>query len=719
MATVVFGALGTLVGGPIGGAIGALLGREADRAILGTPTRDGPRLKELAVSSSSYGQPIARQFGAMRVAGTIVWATDLRETRGRSGGGKGQPVTTSYSYSVSLAVALSSRPIEGVGRIWADGNLLRGAAGDLKTGGTLRIHLGHADQPRDPLLAGALGEQCPAHRGMAYAVFEDLQLSDFGNRIPALSFEVFASGVGAALVPALISNEAVTEPISDAQPIEGFAQEGGSLAQVLELLGEAVPIVADTRTGGLRIGPPAGMMPVQLTEAVAAEDGEFGARTGLRHGRNGTAGATALRYYDSARDYQPGLQRASGGVPGDGERMLELPATLSAGGARILLEALRLRGSTAGERLQLRVAALDPAIGPGVPVAVAGEGVWRIDGWEWRSGGIELDLRRFSEAAVATGVADAGEPWRPADRLPAPTVFHAFELPWDGAGAPDAVRVHAALGAGDGRWAGAALHVERAGALVPLTEAGSARALTARLAAPLPASPAMLFEAGARLELICDDPGAELATIDGAALASGGNRLLVGEEIVQFMRAVALGSGRWRLEGLLRGRGGTEGEARAGHAAGTCAILLDGGLVLLDGAGFDPARERLAAIGAGDGDPVFTRVSAPGRSRRPLSPVHPRIKRLPAGGIALAWTRRARGSWAWADGVDTPLVEESERYEVGAGPTASPIASWLNDEAALTLDAAALSSLAAGTPLWVRQVGTYSRSSELALCILP
>lgn len=117
MATLVFGTLGSLVGGPVGGALGALLGREVDRRIAGTPLHEGPRLKELAVSGSSYGQPIARQFGAMRAAGTIIWATDLAETGETAGGGKGQPKTTRYSYAVSLAVALSSRPILGVRRI--------------------------------------------------------------------------------------------------------------------------------------------------------------------------------------------------------------------------------------------------------------------------------------------------------------------------------------------------------------------------------------------------------------------------------------------------------------------------------------------------------------------------------------------------------------------------------------------------------------------------
>ena len=47
MATLVFSALGTLVGGPLGGAIGALVGHQIDGAIIGRGMREGPRLKEL------------------------------------------------------------------------------------------------------------------------------------------------------------------------------------------------------------------------------------------------------------------------------------------------------------------------------------------------------------------------------------------------------------------------------------------------------------------------------------------------------------------------------------------------------------------------------------------------------------------------------------------------------------------------------------------------
>ena len=109
MATLLLTAVGTAVGGPLGGALGALIGRNADRALFGGSSFEGPRVKELSVTTSSYGQPIARHFGQMRVAGTIIWATDLVEDSSTEGG-KGRPKSTTYSYSANFAVALSSTP---------------------------------------------------------------------------------------------------------------------------------------------------------------------------------------------------------------------------------------------------------------------------------------------------------------------------------------------------------------------------------------------------------------------------------------------------------------------------------------------------------------------------------------------------------------------------------------------------------------------------------
>src|SRR3546814_5901761 len=93
----------------------------------------------------------------MRVAGSVIWATDLIERRTKSGGGKGRPSVTEYSYAVSLAVALSSRRVRRIGRIWADGNLLRGASGSYRERCTFRWHDGSEDRAVDTQIASATG----------------------------------------------------------------------------------------------------------------------------------------------------------------------------------------------------------------------------------------------------------------------------------------------------------------------------------------------------------------------------------------------------------------------------------------------------------------------------------------------------------------------------------------------------------------------------------
>ena len=109
MATLILNAVGAAVGGPIGAAIGAVIGQVIDRRIFAPKGREGPRLADLSVQSSTYGARLPKLFGRMRLAGTVIWATDLKEVRSRQSTGKGQPKATVYSYSASFAVALSSR----------------------------------------------------------------------------------------------------------------------------------------------------------------------------------------------------------------------------------------------------------------------------------------------------------------------------------------------------------------------------------------------------------------------------------------------------------------------------------------------------------------------------------------------------------------------------------------------------------------------------------
>jgi hypothetical protein len=725
MATLLLTALGSAIGGPIGGSIGAMLGQRADRLIFGNGTRQGPRLRELSVSSSSYGQPIARHFGRMRVAGSVIWSTDLIETKRKQKGGKGQPSTTVYSYSASFAVALSSTPVERLGRIWADGNLLRGAQGDLKVGGQLRFYRGFADDPVDPLIAADKGAIAPAFRDFAYVVFENLELGDFGNRIPALSFEIFAHGGDASVSLEQLVPGALTGSVSTIDPLRGFADEGGGLASTLAAIDQVIPLVCTSGKERLRIWPrtnSANALRTLPTQLLPDRHGREGERQMQRAGIVARE-PTALRYYDEDRDYQPGVQRALGSRGAGHETMIELPATMTASGARQLVNDRANRGRWQRETILWRIGQLDPTLQPGEIVRVPGlQGLWFVQRWEWFDRGIELVLERLPPNVLAAPPSDPGSANPPFDEVIPPTTLAAFEVPADASAGTTTPIMFAAASAQNKAWRGAALYRVQGNTLVPLGTSGTARAIIGALVEPLPASSALLFEPDSSMlvDLVADDLALTDSDLEG--LAMGANRLLVGSEVIQFAQAMALGSRRWRLQGLLRGRGGTEPQAALGHAAQTAVILLDDALVPLDPVEVPPiASTRIAAIGTGDVQAVIAPLANAGLSRRPPMPVHPLLVVDSDETWTLCWTRRARGHWRWDDAVDVPLVEEKEAYLVGYGPVDAPYAAWTLSESRLNLapaERAALMAAYGPAAIWVKQIGTFDHSHPLLLAEL-
>ena len=202
MATLVLSAAGAALGSSLGGSVlglsmtavgrfaGATLGRAIDQRVLGTGARtiETGRLDRLRMSTAGEGQPIPQVYGRMRVGGHIIWATQFKEHVSKSGGGKGlsrQPTIKEYSYSVSLAVALCEGEITSVNRVWADGAEV--SIHDLN----MVVYPGSQDQMPDAKMEAVEGAGLvPAYRGTAYVVFEDLDLSRFGNRVPQFSFEV-------------------------------------------------------------------------------------------------------------------------------------------------------------------------------------------------------------------------------------------------------------------------------------------------------------------------------------------------------------------------------------------------------------------------------------------------------------------------------------------------------------------------------------------------
>ncbi|MGV1017443.1 MAG: phage tail protein [Fluviibacter phosphoraccumulans] len=219
---VAMGLTGAQIGWMVGSVVGSMLFAPKG------PQTEGPRLQDKTVQVSTYGNMIPRVYGTTRIAGNVIYARDFIEEEivtevGKGGGGGGS--YTEYKYYATFAASICQGPIVGVRRIWADGIVIfsmgsdnteaqydsevfisasdaelivaewlsDGAQSGIATS-SLVIYRGTEDQEVDPTISATEGDLTPAFRGQAYAVFNNISLQKFGNRIPNLTFEVVAAG---------------------------------------------------------------------------------------------------------------------------------------------------------------------------------------------------------------------------------------------------------------------------------------------------------------------------------------------------------------------------------------------------------------------------------------------------------------------------------------------------------------------------------------------
>lgn len=702
MATLVLTAVGTVVAGPFGAAIGAVTGAVIDSQLLfkSGGGRRGPRLDDLRVQTSSYGSPLPKIWGRMRVAGTVIWADDLRERRNRSGG-KRQTATT-YSYSASFAVAISARRVRRIGRIWADGKLLRGGAGDLKTRVTLRLHEGGEEQAVDPLI-GANEGAAPAHRGLALLVFEDLALADFGNRIPSITAEIDADdGVDPHAVAAeLATVEAAPSPVR----LNGYAVTGGdvdsALGDLLTLTG--APVRADGNV--LRVGETRDASVLPAGPDRIAADGE----RIERRGADELPDAVELAYFDPARDYQAGLQRAGTGVRVE---TLAVAAVMDAQVAAGLAAARLDRAWRARER---RTVALPPAwmaVSPGQEVLLPETGGrrWRVIGARLERMVAYLTLEAATDAVTSPrGVGDGGRALPAPDIEDGPLALRLLDppaLPGELVAGP---RLLAAVAGARG----ASLEVSTDGLAWADAGAAAPPAVLGTVVGASPAGAQGVWDRTGAIEVELLDGDMALENRTEAAVLSGENLAAVGDELIGFARAEPIGGRRWRLSGLLRGRFGT------GHASartGDAFVLIEADTLRTVPLPVARLGAEAAVLVTGRiGEPVEAQAIVTTEAIRPFAPCHLRCERDADGAVRLTWTRRSREGWAWLDGVDAPLGEERELYRVRVGSRVVDVAEprWTFGAAEQAMDGVV------DTPLTfaVEQVGALAVSRAATISI--
>lgn len=177
----------------------------AQMAITASNKTEGPRLDSLDVSLADYGTPIRRFWGIRRLEGVpVIWAEKLREKKVTSKGKGGK--TANYKYYGTWAVLLADHGIDAMTRIWFDKHLVWQSTGagpvapvvGIAPGRNMRVYLGTEDQSPDPRMEAWCedrygADSCPAYRGNAYIVFENIPLEKLGNRIPQVTVEAVSA----------------------------------------------------------------------------------------------------------------------------------------------------------------------------------------------------------------------------------------------------------------------------------------------------------------------------------------------------------------------------------------------------------------------------------------------------------------------------------------------------------------------------------------------
>lgn len=708
MATLVFSTIGTALGGPVGSAIGALIGQSIDQQLL-APVRRGPRVGDLNVQTSSYGTQVPRIYGTMRVAGSVIWSTDLTE-QANTGGAKGQP-DVSYSYTVSMAVAVSSRPAISIKRIWADGKLLRGAAGDFKVGTKFRFYSGDEDQEIDPLIASSEGiSSTPAYRGLAVCVFEDLELAEFGNRIPFVTFEVEADGESIGVAKLLNDASGGLIVADDQRSLQGYAAYGRSIGDALQPIMATLGVDLFDDGDALRLPTDSSPAAVRLEDLGNSAEGETVSRYQREQVRAKALPASLrLTYYDPARDYQTGEARSSVGETGV-ETQHDLPAVLAAEDAKALANEMLARSWSTRDRLTLRLPTATLGCEPGsildLPFVPAR---WQVQSVTVEAFVTIVELRPATMAVTALA-ADGGRVANNPDAVIGPITLALLDVPNLGSFAAGPVMLMGASSPGDG-WKARRAELQIGDRLEAAQTARQKSVLGHALAALAEGTPDLLDEIH-KIDVELIDRDQWLTSCDDNALAAGANAAVLGSELIQFGCAEPLGDGRFRLSRLLRGRVGSEW-ACATHASGEIFCLLQAGT--FETVALSPSSMG-ATIEATVGE-TSASVSFKGEALRPLMPINLSATRQAGGDVLLRWTRRSRTGLAWTDGVDVPLGEASEQYRVVLASSAASI-ELSAAEPMLLIDAARVDALGTGgISISVQQVGDYaiSRASQIIL----
>ena len=745
MAVLAIGLIGAGIGGAIGAsvpAIGAGLGIGLGWSafsmigqIVFPPSfpdmhtvNEGARLDTLLVQASAYGRVLPKIYGCARVAGNIIWASELRETRhverqtyeagGKGGGGSTQTVeNVYYTYALDAAIAICEGPIFGIRRIWTNTDLIYSkhvdADDDTDTiseafAESLTIYTGTDDQEPDSLMEAALGAgNVPAYRGVAYVVLENFDVTKTAGRLPNFTFEVVTNGHYYGESDLIVVDDvALADIISDLivgytnltaedidvtdvdQMIKGYlinqqcnvraALEPLLLAYFIDTVESAgkLKFVSRGNTSAETINRD-NLLPLQGNENVVdlavierSSEQEIPRKVIV----------TALNYDKDCETTSQYFNRQFTLSKKESTQTLSLVLTPAEAAqiAEVLLMVAWMQRSSVRFGLDYSYLKYEPTDVITIQTETQAYTI-RIIKKDITENQLQLegvfeDIEIYNPVSEGSG-ADEGT-YKIA--LPSVTNLYLMDLPLLHDNDANCGFYLAATGAEP--WYGCTV-------IVSPEEDGIYYTFENITAYAVAGETTTALSSDAQTTVITDEYvdvqliRGELESITKEELLDGGNLCVIGDEIIQFQTKQLLGTLKYRLSGLLRARFGTEW-AMANHAVGDKFVLLDGAVKRIERPYNDIGKTRwfkAQSITAltnpeikffGQFMPTYGPISDPqsftltGESLKPLSPVHISGERDADGNLYISWIRRVRKDGQWRDLVDAPNSEPTLEFEV-------------------------------------------------------
>ena len=570
---------------------------------------------------------------------------------------------------------------------------------------------GSATQGPDPTMEAVEGVgNVPAYRHLTYVVIKNIDLAEFGNRIPNFEFELEADTsitIGGVLSD-LCQEAGITNPstIALTDTIRGAVVARNSpLTTYIAPIATAYRFNAVQQNGDIRFLK----KPESMFGTLELKDMGGRVRTEDK-GANGPALFTiqpefesssqvTVTGYDVARDYLHNAQTAFRvNSLGGNSSNIDLPFTFNADEIRAISE--RVLKSTWSKKWGIQFSLTDRfyALAAGYTIGIPiNDEVWpflvtRVT--RGRNGVNEVeaifeDINLEDVEVVGQTAESASQSIISWDS----TRLQLMDIPLILTGNDDSGFYWAA--SGPSGWIGTTLERSSTpdGVYETLNETNSNAAI-GDVSGTLGVGSAVTWDRTNTLTVTLVSPETSLSSADELDVLAGANRAWVGTsdgnsgEIIQFMDVVLVGTDTYELSNLLRGRYGTE-RAIDQHTSGEVFVLLDTGTVGSEEFGIsdwykDWGYRGTAFYSQPELDFLYFFVNT-GIRAKPLAPVQPEGVRDTSNNLTVTWIRRTRGTAAYLGNGPVPLNEAYEAYEVDiTGPGGTVIRTISSTSATIT-----------------------------------